>query len=173
MGSTDNIFYLDFAGVATHLLEFGSQSKSDKQLAEEFINFETSGGFIWSYYFPKQQLVYVFSFNNAKRVESIVERGWIQGKPTQRGIHIGSTVKDIYAAYGWPETVQEQGGGVVMNYSHKYHVQLALINSRVVGITVTIGEDRPVHYIDPNNLQPVQNATDSADTGSGGSSGGP
>src|SRR5262249_19882475 len=63
--------------------------------------FADAGGFMWVYFYPKQELVYWFAFNKDGRVIIIVEKGRDQGKPTSRGVKLGDPVRAVYSAYGW------------------------------------------------------------------------
>ena len=64
----------------------GASGSSDKP-----VTFAESGGFIWVYLYPRDELAYCFAFNGDERCVSVWERGRFKGQPTERGIHLGDS----------------------------------------------------------------------------------
>ena len=106
--------------------------------------FGQSGGFIWVYFYPKQERVYEFHFNRDGRVELIMEHGRLWGQPTSRGITLGSSLKQLYQAYGWPDSVEDEGGSFALNYNQKAHAYFAVKKNKVVRIAVFLRENQRV-----------------------------
>ncbi len=123
--------------------------------------FGESGGYSWWYHNARQQVAYSFLFNADGRVRGIMERGREGGTPTQRGIHLGSALKDLYTTYGWPDTIEEISPGFVLDYGSKYHAKFAVIKDKVVGIGVVLAEDQHVPFF-----------VDGGGSGGGGATGG-
>ena len=128
--------------------------------------FGQSGGYTWVYFYPILQRAYEFKFNTAGRLLSGMERGRFGGRETasQRGIHLGSSVSEVYSAYGWPDNLEEQGSGIVLNYSQNAHALFAVINGKVVGMSVSLFEVQKLQMIDISGA--------SSGGGSGGGGGG-
>ncbi len=103
--------------------------------------FAQSGGFIWVYFYPKQELAYEFVFNRDGRTIAIGEHGRYLGQRTSRGIGLGDPARNLYAAYGWPDQTMSQGTGISLNYNRKRHVQFGLLNNKVFNIFVFLNED--------------------------------
>ena len=104
--------------------------------------FAESGGYTWIYFYPREELAYIFGFNADGRVEVILEQGRYKGKPSSRGIHLGQITRDVYNTYGWPDTVDQQVNTLVLNYNLKHHAQFATLNGKVVKIAVFLKEDQ-------------------------------
>ncbi len=104
--------------------------------------FAQSGGFMWVYFYPKQELLYWFLFNTDGRVVAIVEKGRNQGKPTSRGISLGDSVKSVYTQYGWPDALEQQGDSIALHYNLRNHVQFHIINNKVTEIAIFLTEDQ-------------------------------
>jgi hypothetical protein len=101
--------------------------------------FAQSHGFIWVYLDAKAKRLSAFIFNSDKRVEGIEELGRSGGDLTSRGIGLGSPVAAVYSAFGWPDSMEQQGNVLMMDYGTQ-HVKLALVNNRVIGILVVLRE---------------------------------
>jgi len=112
--------------------------------------FAQSGGFMWVYFYPKQELMYWFLFNTDGRVVAIVEKGKNQGKPTSRGISLGSAVKSVYEQYGWPNSMDRQGDAIALHYNIRSHVQFQIINNKVTEVAVFLTEDQ--HAIESDTV---------------------
>jgi hypothetical protein len=108
--------------------------------------FADAGGFVWVYFYPKKELVYQFTFNKDGRVEIISQYGRYMGQPTRRGVALGRPVNSVYTAYGWPDTTEQQGNSLALNYAQKYHVQFILLNNKVDGISVVLREHQSITY---------------------------
>jgi hypothetical protein len=108
--------------------------------------FADAGGFVWVYFYPKKELVYQFTFNKDGRVEVISQYGRYMGQPTRRGVALGRAVNTVYAAYGWPDTTEQQGNNLALNYAQKYHIQFILLNNKVTGISVVLREHQDITY---------------------------
>ncbi len=102
--------------------------------------FGDSGGFIWSYLDPKAEKVTTFQFNKDGRVEVIAELGRFRSSVTSKGLSIGSALQDVYKSYGWPDSTKIDGEHTVMVYLQKHHLEVALVNNRVVGLIITLRE---------------------------------
>jgi hypothetical protein len=113
----------------------GASSTSGKAMT-----FADSGGFTWIYFYPREELAYVFFFNADGRVEMISEHGRYKGKPSSRGIHLGDPAKSIYSTYGWPDTVEQQASAIVLNYNLKHHILFDTLNGKVGAISVFLKE---------------------------------
>jgi hypothetical protein len=106
--------------------------------------FGDAGGFIWSYLDPKAEKVTTFQFNKDGRVEVIAELGRFRSSVTSKGLSIGSALQDVYTAYGWPDSTKIDGEHTVLVYLQKHHLEVALVNNRVVGLIVTLRESNYV-----------------------------
>ena len=102
--------------------------------------FAEAGGFTWVYFYPREELAYVFNFNADGRVEMISEHGRFKGKPSTRGIRLGDAAKTVYTTYGWPDTVEQQATAIVLNYNLKHHVLFDTLNGKVAAISVFLKE---------------------------------
>ena len=114
--------------------------------------FEESGGFKWVYFYPNKQLIYEFMFNRDGRIEIILERGHFLGQPTSRGIALGKTIRDLYATYGWPDSIDDEGLAMSFNYNQKNHVEFTVMNKKVTGIAVLLREDQRTFLRGGSNL---------------------
>ncbi len=130
---------------------------------ESNTTFGQSGGYVWVYHYPITERLYLFLFNAQVRLLVTFERGKFGGGATARGINLGSSLASVYSTYGWPDNVEEQGPGVVLNYSQKYHLLVAVLKGKVVGLAVSLFELPRLRML----------AINEANGGSGGSSGGP
>ncbi len=110
------------------------------QTDETDATFAESGGYSWAYYYPQRDLFYLFIFNKEGRLLLSLERGRSGGGRTQRGVGLGDSVKSVYSNYGWPDNVEEQGPGIVLNFSQRHHVLFAILNGKVVGIAICLLE---------------------------------
>ncbi len=110
--------------------------------------FRDSGGYVWAYFNPKQELVYTFIFNNDGRVEIISEYGRSGGDRTQKGIGLGTSAQAVYNAYGWPSSTEQNGRYFSLFYGPTHHVQVTLLNNKVVGVSVMLREDQKIIRID-------------------------
>ena len=110
-------------------------------------SFKDGGGYAWWYHNRFDKTAYSFYFNLEGRVLGILEEGVKGGTPTARGIKLGSTLKDLYTTYGWPDTIEEGDPGFILDYGSKYHVKFAVIKEKVVGIGVVLNETQPVPFI--------------------------
>ncbi len=120
----------------------GASGTSDKPET-----FAESGGYTWAYYYPRDELAYVFRFNNDGRVEIIEEHGRYKGKPSSRGIRLGDGIRSVYGTYGWPDTIDQQVGNIALNYNLKHHIQISTLNGKVVSMAVFLKEDQIPHLI--------------------------
>ena len=102
--------------------------------------FAEAGGFTWVYFYPREELAYVFNFNADGRVEMISEHGRFKGKPSTRGIRLGDAAKTVYTTYGWPDTVEQQTSAIVLNYNLKHHILFDTLNGKVSGMSVFLKE---------------------------------
>ena len=125
--------------------------------------FGQSGGYIWAYHFPKPERFYLFLFNSQGRLLVTFERGRSGGGGTSTGLMLGSSLATVYNMYGWPDNVEEQGPGVVLNYSQKHHLLVAVLKGKVVGLAVSLFELPKLRMIAIN---------EDGNGGSGGSGGG-
>jgi hypothetical protein len=107
---------------------------------ESSTTFGQSGGYIWAYHFPRTERLYLFIFNAQGRLLVTFERGRSGGGGTSNGISLGSSLASVYNLYGWPDNVDEQGPGVVLNYSQKHHLMVAVLKGKVVGLAVSLFE---------------------------------
>ncbi len=110
-----------------------------------------SGGYGWAYHDARHQDAYTFFFNVAGRCVFIVERGREGGMPTQRGLKLGDTVKKLYELYGWPDTIQENEPGFILDYGSKYHAKFAVIKNKIVGIGVVLEESQKLPFFAPSS----------------------
>lgn len=124
----------------------GSAGANDKP-----VTFAESGGFTWAYFYPKQEIAYIFFFNRDGRVEMIAEHGRWLGKPSSRGVHLGDPVKGVYATYGWPDTVEPQATTVALNYNIKHHALFNVLKGKVTAISVILQESNYPHLIGAND----------------------
>jgi len=122
--------------------------------------FGQAGGYIWAYHYPFTEKLYLFVFNAQGRLLLTFERGRSGGGATSNGINLGSSLKSVYEQYGWPDNVEEQGTGVILNYSQKHHLLVAVLKGKVVGIAVSLFELPKMRMIGLN------------DNGNGGGGGG-
>jgi hypothetical protein len=116
--------------------------------------FQDAGGFIWGYLNAKQKVAYLFAFNRDGRIEMIIECGRQGGGKTSRGLALGQPVSAVYATYGWPDSTDQYGRYFSLFYGPSHHVQVIVINNRVVGIDVMLREDQKFYRQDlgsPNN----------------------
>lgn len=111
--------------------------------------FEDSGGFVWAYNYRDKELAYLFSFNKDGRIEAVVEKGRRFGLPTSRGIGLGAPIRSLYEAYGWPDSIEQQGTQLVLRYNEKYHVQFHVLKNRVVGIAIFLRENSRLQFMSP------------------------
>jgi len=109
-------------------------------------SFGEAGSYKWVYHDARHQDFFVFNFNLEGRVVYVVERGREGGMPTQKGIHLGSSLASIYETYGWPDTIQEIEPGFVLDYGSKYHAKFAVIKDKVVGIGIVLEESQTVPF---------------------------
>ena len=107
--------------------------------------FAELGGFTWVYFYPREELAYVFFFNADGRVEMISEHGRYKGKPTSKGIHLGDPAKSVYSTYGWPDTVEQQASAIVLNYNLKHHILFNTLNGKVSAVSVFLKESSYPH----------------------------
>lgn len=121
----------------------GASGSSDKP-----VTFAESGGFIWVYLYPRDELAYRFAFNPDGRCVSVWERGRFKGLPTERGIRLGDPATKVYGTYGWPDSVDQQTTNVALNYNIRHHAQISLLNGKVVGIAVFLSENQVPHLMD-------------------------
>ncbi len=121
--------------------------------------FKASGGYIWVYLYPDKRCT-GFVFNRSGRCEAILELGRFNGQPTSRGVNLGSRVDSVYKTYGWPDTSEFSPQGTSLYYNNKYHLQFVVLNNKVVGILVVLGEEQKYK-------------TAKADNGGGAGPGGP
>ena len=131
---------------------------------ESSTTFGQAGGYIWAYHFPITERLYLFAFNAQGRLLLTLERGRYGGGPTSKGLALGSSLAAVYNLYGWPDSVDEQGPGVVLNYSQKHHLLVAVLKGKVVGLAVSLFEMPKLRMLAIND--------DNGGSG-GGSSGGP
>ncbi len=127
--------------------------------------FGQAGGYIWAYYYPFTEKLYLFIFNAQGRLLVTFERGRFGGGGTSNGINLGSSLKSVYDQYGWPDNVEEQGPGIVLNYSQKHHLLVAVLKGKVVGLAVSLFELPKLRML-------AINEEGSGGGGSGGSSSG-
>jgi hypothetical protein len=127
--------------------------------------FKDAGGYAWWYHNRFEKTAYSFYFNLEGRVLGILEEGVKGGTPTSRGIKLGSTIKDLYTTYGWPDTIQELDAGFILDYGSKYHAKFAVIKEKVVGIGIVLNESQEVPFVIAEG--------GSGGAGGGGKSGGP
>lgn len=113
-------------------------------------SFGESGSYKWVYHDPRHEIFYLFDFNLEGRVVYVAERGRDGGMPTQRGLHLGSSLASVYETYGWPDTIQEIEPGYVLDYGSKYHLKIAIIKDKVVGIGVVLEESQTVPFFPIN-----------------------
>jgi hypothetical protein len=135
---------------------------------ESSTTFGQAGGYIWAYHFPFTERLYLFAFNAQGRLLLTLERGRYGGGPTSKGLALGSSLAAVYNLYGWPDSVDEQGPGVVLNYSQKHHLLVAVLKGKVVGLAVSLFEMPKLRMLAIND-----DNGGSGGGGGGGSSGGP
>ena len=104
--------------------------------------FAESGGFIWVYFYPRDELAYEFVFNNDERCVAVWERGRYKGLPSERGIRLGDPASKVYSTYGWPDTIEQQASNLALNYNIRHHAQISLLNGKVSGIAVFLRESQ-------------------------------
>ncbi|MCW3094473.1 MAG: hypothetical protein JWL77_91 [Chthonomonadaceae bacterium] len=108
--------------------------------SESNTTFGQAGGYIWAYYYPLTEKLYLFLFNAQGRLLVTFERGRYGGGGTSNGLNLGSSLASVYSLYGWPDNVEEQGPGIVLNYSQKHHLLVAVLKGKVVGLAVSLFE---------------------------------
>jgi hypothetical protein len=108
--------------------------------SESNTTFGQAGGYIWAYYYPVTEKLYLFLFNAQGRLLVTFERGRYGGGGTSNGLNLGSSLASVYSLYGWPDNVEEQGPGIVLNYSQKHHLLVAVLKGKVVGLAVSLFE---------------------------------
>ena len=133
---------------------------------ESSTTFGQSGGYIWVYHYPITERLYLFLFNAQGRLLVTFERGRYGGGATSNGLALGSSLAAVYNMYGWPDNVEEQGPGVVLNYSQKHHLLVAVLKGKVVGLAVSLFELPKLRMLDFKEENGGGGST------SGGSSGG-
>lgn len=133
---------------------------------ESSTTFGQSGGYIWVYHYPITERLYLFLFNAQGRLLVTFERGRYGGGTTSTGLALGSSLAAVYNMYGWPDNVEEQGPGVVLNYSQKRHLLVAVLKGKVVGLAVSLFELPKLRMLDFKEENGGGGST------SGGSSGG-
>ena len=133
---------------------------------ESSTTFGQSGGYIWVYHYPITERLYLFLFNAQGRLLVTFERGRYGGGATSNGLALGSSLAAVYNMYGWPDNVEEQGPGVVLNYSQKRHLLVAVLKGKVVGLAVSLFELPKLRMLDFKEENGGGGST------SGGSSGG-
>lgn len=114
--------------------------------ADADTSFGQAGGYGWVYHNASRQTAYVFLFNLEGRVLDILERGREGGMPTQLGLKLGDDVKKLYELYGWPDTIEDNEPGFILDYGTKYHAKFAVIKNKVVGIAVVLEESQVIHF---------------------------
>ena len=123
----------------------GAQAGSEQTFGE-------SGGYIWVYHYPKQELAYVFAFNHDGRIEAIFERGRSGGQKTTRGVGLGDSIDAVYRAYGWTDGVKEERDGMIsFYYNDKYHAQFVTVKNKVIGIVVALRETQKLSFLGGGN----------------------
>lgn len=131
-------------------------------------SFGQSGGYIWAYHFPRTEKLYLFIFNAQGRLLVTFERGRYGGGGTSNGLNLGSSLASVYSMYGWPDSVEEQGPGVVLNYSQKHHLLVAVLKGKVVGLAISLFELPKMRMLAIN-----EESNGGGSGGSGGPGGGP
>lgn len=134
---------------------------------ESSTTFGQSGGYIWAYHYPFSERLYLFLFNAQGRLLLTFERGRFGGGATSKGLALGSSLAAVYSLYGWPDNVDEQGPGVVLNYSQKHHLLVAVLKGKVVGLAVSLFEMPKLRML------AINDENGSGGGGGGSSSGGP
>lgn len=119
--------------------------------SEGTTTFGQAGGYVWAYHYPFTEKLYLFVFNAQGRLLLAFERGRSGGGATSNGINLGSSLKSVYDQYGWPDNVEEQGTGVILNYSQKHHLLVAVLKGKVVGIAVSLFEVPKMRMIGLND----------------------
>ena len=130
---------------------------------ESNTTFGQAGGYIWAYYYPITERLYLFFFSAQGRLLITFERGRYGGGGTSNGLTLGSSLAAVYNLYGWPDSVEEQGPGIVLNYSQKHHLIVAVLKGKVVGLAISLFEQARLRMLAIN---------DDGSGGGGGSSGG-
>ena len=109
--------------------------------AQQDNTFKASGGYLWVYVYPDKRAS-VFLFNKDGRCEAILQLGRFNGQATSRGITLGSPIADVYRTYGWPESSEYSPVSISLYYNDKYHLQVEVLNNKVVGLLVCLSEDQ-------------------------------
>jgi hypothetical protein len=105
----------------------------------------------WNYDKPNGNSM-AFLFNKDGRVVQISSFGYTGGAVTSRNIHLGSSLKEVYRAYGWTDNTHKSGNSLTLNYSRKSKVAFHLLDKRdgkgykVVGIIVALTERDTLGY---------------------------
>lgn len=133
--------------------------------------FGQSGGYIWVYHYPFTERLYLFLFNAQGRLLVTFERGRYGGGGTSTGLALGSSLGAVYSQYGWPDNVEEQGPGVVLNYSQKHHLLVAVLKGKVVGLAVSLFELPKLRMIAINEENGGGGGSSSGGSSSGGGGG--
>jgi len=75
-------------------------------------------------------------FGTVLQIRVIGER-W-HGARTSKGLTLGSTYKQVLTRYGFPEVHEYHGNTLIVGYPERHHLAFALINKKVVSITVAL-----------------------------------
>ena len=111
--------------------------------------FGSSGGFMWAYHYPKQELAYIYVFNKDGRVEVIIERGRLGGQKTSRGVGLGDSIEAVYKTYGWTDSIKaERDNMFSLYYNDKYHAQFVTVKNKVIGVIVALRETQKLQFLD-------------------------
>ena len=113
--------------------------------------FGQSGGYRWAYLNRLEKKVYLFDFNRDGRMIWAMEGGLGTGSPTRRGINLGSPLRDVYARYGWPDSVQQTKEGMQLFYDIKHHCQFDITNNKVTGIYIVLAEGMKIRKVKDHN----------------------
>ena len=113
--------------------------------------FGQSGGYRWAYINRIEKKVYLFNFNRDGRMVWAMEGGLGVGGATKRGINLGSSLRDVYLKYGWPDSVQQTKEGMQLFYDIKHHCQFDIVNNKVNGIYVVLAEGMKIRKLKDHN----------------------
>ena len=130
--------------------------------------FGSSGGFMWAYHYPKQELAYIYVFNKDGRVEVIIERGRLGGQKTSRGIGLGDSIASVYKTYGWTDSIKaERENMFSLYYNDKYHAQFVTVKNKVIGVIVALRETQKLQFLDGSGGSTGSNASGGPGGGGG------
>ncbi len=92
----------------------------------------------WIYRFPKNRRLEIIVNADGVIVQVAVYGIEWKGVKTSKGIHLGSTYKDVNVKYGYPESQQINGTVLLARYPQKHRAVFSFIGKKCVGIAVAL-----------------------------------